>query len=280
LEQTGNVHPLKRRRSIWFVLLIIAIVLGSFQALYNTTGSMDSTVVAGETMLIEKISFGISTQNLPPILCDALPYKRFLTVRLPAHGETVVFRHTGERDLGSSPPTQLFMKRCVATSGDTVQLRGGTLYVNGIATQLPRTASQIPFSETRRAEREEQEQYRTFPVGRAYTSADWGPMRVPKHGDTLWLDANGFHEWTTFVQREGHDVNIDACTVDDVPAAAYVVERDYMFALGDNRSNSVDSRFIGFVPTNDVIGTPLIILKAVDPETGSFIWNRVGTIIH
>lgn len=241
---------------------------------------MDATVVAGETMLIEKFSFGISTQNLPPILCDALPYKRFLTFRQPDHGETVVFRHTGERDHSVEAPTQLFMKRCVATSGDTVQLIAGTLYVNGNAIALPHTAAQIPRSELRRVDREEQERYTTFPVGRAYTAADWGPMRVPQRGDTLVLHADDFRAWATFIQREGHDVNTEACTIDDVPAVLYVVERSYMFALGDNRTNSIDSRFIGFIPTDDVIGTPLIILKAVDPETGSYIWNRVGTIIH
>ncbi|MBS1561464.1 MAG: signal peptidase I [Bacteroidetes bacterium] len=271
---------MKRYRSIWFILLIIAIMFGSFRAYNVPTGSMENTVFAGETMLVEKFSYGISTQNLPPVLCDAVPYKQFITFRLPDHGETVIFRHTGERDDDADSRIQLFMKRCIAVSGDLVELRHGELLVNGQLIPPPRTAAQVQFSEAMRGEFNERNQYATFPVGRLYSPDDWGPMRVPSKGDTLFLSATGYREWASFIRKEGHDVNVDEETIDNIPASWYIVERTYMFALGDNRTNSVDSRYFGFVPTDDVIGTPLIILKAVDPETGSFIWNRVGTIIH
>jgi len=269
-----------RSRSIWFVVLVVVLVLGSFQAFYNTTGSMENTIFAGETMLVEKFSFGVSTQNLPPVLCDAVPYKRFLTVRLPSIGETVIFRHSGERDDGTHSSTQLFMKRCVAVSGDVVQMIAGDLFVNHQQIAPARTASRVQGSTALREERAEEERYATFPIGRSYTAEDWGPMRVPRKGDTLFLHAIEFREWATFIRREGHDVNLEEETIDNTPASWYVVERNYIFALGDNRTNSIDSRFVGFIPADDVIGTPLIILKAVDPESGSFIWNRVGTIVH
>ena len=82
----------------------------------------------------------------------------------------------------------------------------------------------------------------------------------------------------------GRIVRIDGREVHE-----YTVERDYVFAMGDNRDNSLDSRFWGFVPREDVIGKPMIVYWSWDPgipiyhlidKIRSVQLGRVGTVIR
>jgi signal peptidase I len=77
--------------------------------------------------------------------------------------------------------------------------------------------------------------------------------------------------------------------IDGKEATDYTVQRDYVFAMGDNRDNSLDSRFWGFVPLEDVIGTPFIVYWSWNPaipifnlidKIGSVKLSRIGTLIH
>ena len=97
--------------------------------------------------------------------------------------------------------------------------------------------------------------------------------------------------WEVFIGREGHRVGYDRgnIVVDGVPATSYTVERDYVFGMGDNRDNSLDSRFWGFVPEDNIIGTPMIVYWSWDPDIPlydivpklrSIRLSRIGTLIR
>jgi len=132
----------------------------------------------------------------------------------------------------------------------------------------------------------------TFPAGRGYTRDDYGPIRIPKQGDVIQLTAENFNEWAVFIGREGHEVNADLRTIDGKPATSYTVKRDYVFGMGDNRDNSLDSRFWGFIPEEDVVGTPMVVYWSLPVETPdgrkltltqrlkNIRWSRIGTIIR
>ena len=77
--------------------------------------------------------------------------------------------------------------------------------------------------------------------------------------------------------------------MDGVGATDYEVEHDYYFVLGDNRHNSLDSRFWGFVPDQNLIGEALMVYWSWDPDIAvsnlmdkvrSIRWDRVGTLIR
>jgi len=64
--------------------------------------------------------------------------------------------------------------------------------------------------------------------------------------------------------------------------------RDYVFGMGDNRDNSLDSRFWGFIPMESIVGTPLIIYWSWDPDLpllsigdklATVKWNRIGKLV-
>ena len=76
--------------------------------------------------------------------------------------------------------------------------------------------------------------------------------------------------------------------VDEKPVTTYVVEHNYIFGMGDNRDNSLDGRFWGFVPEENLVGTPMIVYWSWDPDIpitnlfaklGSIRLGRVGTLI-
>ena len=71
--------------------------------------------------------------------------------------------------------------------------------------------------------------------------------------------------------------------IDGKKATSYTVERDYVFGMGDNRDDSLDSRFWGFIPEEYVIGTPMMVYWSMDQGPGNFFkrieFSRMFTLI-
>jgi signal peptidase I len=131
----------------------------------------------------------------------------------------------------------------------------------------------------------------SFPIGRGNTRDDWGPMRIPKKGDRIAITKENAIQWEVFIRREGHSIAIDgdAILIDGKKTSTYTVEKDYCFGLGDNRNNSEDSRYWGFIPMESIIGTPMIVYWSWDTgrpisdlfkKISSIRWSRIGTIIR
>ena len=106
------------------------------------------------------------------------------------------------------------------------------------------------------------------------------------------LTPESLPRWDTFIVREGHSVGMDGegrILLDGNAATEYFVEQDYMFGMGDNRDNSLDCRFWGFIPKENIVGAPMIVYWSWDPDIpllnlpsklASIRFGRIGTIIH
>lgn len=114
-----------------------------------------------------------------------------------------------------------------------------------------------------------------------WTRADFGPLWIPAKGATLQLTADNYSLYERAIRTyEGNKVEMRDGTIyiNDAPATEYTFKMDYYMMLGDNRDNSADSRYWGFVPEDHVIGKPILVLISLDKDKGwfdgKFRWNR------
>ncbi len=100
-------------------------------------------------------------------------------------------------------------------------------------------------------------------------------LLIPSKGTTIELTPENWTIYQRCIRNyEGHDAYFDAAkgvaVIDGNPTATYTFAMDYYWMMGDNRDNSQDSRFWGFVPEDHIIGTPMIVLASFDRERGLF----------
>ena len=269
--------------AIVVVMIINGLAVASFVV---PTGSMENTVMTGDFLFVNKFIYGPSTPQVVPFLNVPLPFFRFPALRNPEKGDVIVFIFPGNRDEVKATEFQYYLKRCVAVAGDTLQVKGKQLYVNNKEVKIAPHGIydlSVPVNSS--------DKWGTFPYGRGYTRDDYGPIRIPKKGDVINLNNDNLREWLVFIRREGHDVTSNGYSVflDGKTATSYKVEHDYCFGMGDNRDHSLDSRYWGFIPYENVVGTPMVVYWSWDTglpmgqliaKIASVRWGRMGTIIR
>ncbi|MBQ0144856.1 MAG: signal peptidase I [Bacteroidales bacterium] len=104
-----------------------------------------------------------------------------------------------------------------------------------------------------------------FPFTEDYkwTRDFFGPLWIPKKGETVALTAENLPLYSRIISSyEGHDLKVDdegRIIIDGKEASSYTFGQDYYFMMGDNRHNSLDSRYWGFVPESHIVGRPALV---------------------
>lgn len=268
------------------VAFIIKILL--FEAFRIPTGSMEKTLWVGDFLIVTKFTYGATSPRNIPFTDIRLPYFKLPAFKDPEKGDIIVFDFPGDRDDLQSKEVVNYIKRCVGVSGDTIQIKGKKLYVNGELFPNPPNSM---FDNVNRPESAVNP--RLFPKGSNWNEDWYGPLRIPKKGDKMTIDSSNYEKWKMFVMKEGHSIKMTSdrkIFVDEkeLPNGEYTVGRDYLFMMGDNRNNSLDSRFWGFMPVENIVGKALMIYWSWDPSIpfsnlfdliGSTRWNRIGNLI-
>ncbi len=290
--ETALEHLWAWIKTLVWALTVVTIVNGiAFGAFTVPTPSMENTVMAGEFLFVNKFKYGPSTPQIIPFLNLPLPYYKTPPIWRPVQGDIIVFVFPGNREQIKPDNFEYYLKRCVAVSGDVIEIREGRVFVNNIEYPLPPTAA-LPGNAFEVKMNLESEPGRLFPPSKVqWTHRNYGPLRVPKKGDVIQLTEENVIDWTTFIMREGKTIDTRTLTVGGYPRGTYTVQRDYVFGMGDNRDNSADSRFWGLIPEQDVVGTPMVVYwswqnRVNNIEQGLMYkimhirWDRLGTIIN
>lgn len=114
-----------------------------------------------------------------------------------------------------------------------------------------------------------------------------GPIYIPEAGKTVTLNKENLPLYKKIIgEYEGNDlkVNGDEIRINGQIATSYTFKQDYYWMMGDNRHNSLDSRYWGFVPADHIVGKPIFIWMSIDGindgiRNWSIRWDRLFTTV-
>jgi len=274
----------------FLVTLVVALLLKTFvvEAFRIPSGSMENTLLVGDFLLVNKLVYGLRTPRYVPLTNVAIPSVSLPPFKNVQRGDVIVFEFPGESEQREHGESVNYIKRAIGLPGDTVELRTGRVFINGRELTFPTHAKAGKGMRHPHWQRS----YRLYPPGSGFTEDRYGPLVVPKRGDVIELSRANFDRWRTLIRREGHVPRITSdgkIMIDGIETSSYEVKRDYYFVLGDNRENSLDSRYWGFVSEDHLIGEALLVYWSWNPDIAlsnfvdkiaSVRWSRIGTFIR
>lgn len=294
VQKKEEKTPLKKFLDFWknlFFAAIAALLIKTFliETSRVPTGSMEQTIMVGDFLFVNKFIYGSSSPRNIPFTNVALPYFQLPALQEPEKGDIIVFEYPGDRDV--IEPTEIlnYVKRCVAEPGDTLEIKNKVVYVNG--EELHRPANIQYLMQNILSEKYTRPDI--FPKNSGWNKDQYGPIVIPKEGDIINLTPDNIEIYRTLINRtflkEVVHVKNGKIYIDGVETTQYEIPQDYYFAMGDNRDDSADSRYWGFVPREKIVGEALMIYWSWNPNIpfsdffkllGSTRFNRIAKLVH
>ncbi len=294
-EEQAEQKPKTFKEKVIFQVKEFAIVFGGFLLLNNfviasfmvPTGSMENEVMTGDFLMVNKFIYGGTSPRNIMFTDVRLPWFRLPAFKQVERGDVIVFEFPGMREEVNPEMFTFYLKRCMALAGDTLQIVNRVVYVNGKPIPLPRHG-QI---DNPRILPPSYVDDRIFPPSAPFNEDNYGPIVIPKKGMEINLTSENYRMWETFIKREGHlprFSNDGVISIDGKQTTKYIVKQNYMFGMGDHRDNSLDSRYWGFIPEENIVGTPMFVYWSWDSnlplynvfgKLASVRFNRIGKLI-
>ena len=286
---------------IFAVIVVTFINIFFFQAFKIPSSSMEKTLYTGDHLFVSKLTYGPRVPQTPltvPFTHNVIfgkesystliqnDYRRLKGLRNVRRGDIVVFGFpNGDTVLRKAPSEDYYslcrfygkqkvistlgpvvarpadkvdhyVKRCVAIPGDTLEIRDGLVWIDGVKQET------YPGMQISRNLEKVQNDYREiFPFSPDYTWTrdEFGPLWIPQKGATVELTRENLPLYERIIRVYEHSSVEEA-----LAAGSYTFKQDYYFMMGDNRHNSLDSRYWGFVPEDHIVGRPVVIWLSTD----------------
>ncbi len=246
--------PLEAIASMAYVVVIgLFIFAFVFQNFEIPSPSMVGTLLVGDHVMVDRVTIAPGTA--------AAPFVHYRPIR---HGDVIVFYKPA-----AESPDLILVKRAIGLPGDHIHLEHGTVFINGVAQDEP---------------------YAAMPDGGTYMHfRDDFPADVPALESEARGSLTALQDCTTPACADQRGQNNRQVTWSEmlpnyIQNGDIVVPPGSVFAMGDNRTQSLDSRFWGFVPQENIMGRPLFVywsFKTPDDQEDKTSWgDRIGFAFH
>lgn len=355
--------------SLLFAIVVATIVhTYVMQPFTIPTSSLEKTLLIGDYLFVSKFHYGarvpMTTVALPmvhdsiPLIHKKsylnkpqLPYFRFPGLQKIEKNDIVVFNwpvdtvykffDTSNRKANKPVDKKSnYVKRCVATPGDSLQIKDGVVYINGKQLIFPERAKpQFSYTVTTDGtfydqtylindlhitdgirqdsattftfaalteesaarlrmnpitksvvrnigQQPELGSHGVFPQNVTHWNRDnYGPIYIPEAGKTVALNAQTIPFYKRVISEyEGNDLKVtgNEIRINGQIATQYTFKQNYYWMMGDNRHNSEDSRYWGYVPEDHIVGKPVFIWLSLDSNAkglNKVRWDRMFTTV-
>ncbi|MBK6680092.1 MAG: signal peptidase I [Ignavibacteriales bacterium] len=249
-----------------------------FQNTRIPTPSMESTILVGDFVVVNKFIYGINSPKFIPYTEIDIPHFRWDIFTDPDRGDIVVFDFPGEKgEFRPNPENIQYVKRCIGLPGDTIEIKNKVVFVNGKPADLP------PYVQYGEKQNDSRISAYMFPGNNDWTPDNFGRFIVPKKGQKIQLDARSAIGWKHFINREFEaevvEIANGVVTINGKVVTEYEFQKDYFFMMGDNRDDSSDSRFWGPVARDMIVGQAIFVLFSWDNQIPfSDLFRLLGSI--
>jgi len=235
---------------IAFVLILRSFLYEPFQI---PSGSMMPTLLDGDFILVNKFNYGLR---------DPVVRNKFVEIGLPEHGDVIVFKYPQDPQID-------FIKRVIGLPGDRIIYRNKSLYIKPACTAEITECSEFKQVAT------------TFINNDQYSDGVDKLTRynsaMPNKSHDILVDNQVLPRTAQYFKQQGTQRD------------EFFVPEGHYFVMGDNRDNSLDGRFWGFVPEENLVGEAIFIWMSFDfdRDESSFLprwiptsvrFNRLGSI--
>lgn len=264
------------------ISLLIAVALRLFVVDFYSipSDSMSPAIQPGDFIMVNKLSFGARMYKNFDFLKDGSEppiwrVKGYASVR---HGDILVFNFPYSKSWNkiSMHLSRFYVKRCLGLPGDTLQIRNAHYEINGKRgfgnleeqQQIAEYQGEFPRGI-----------YHTIPFDQRinWTIVNMGPLYIPRQGDRIPLDSLACRLYQKMIEYEsGLHIRESEGKVycRDSLMEHYTFRKNWYFLGGDHMWNSQDSRYIGLIPEEFIVGKAIMVLTSKNPDTDKYQWNR------
>lgn len=270
---------MKRLLKLLILLLFLALLLKIFvvDAFKIPTGSMKNTLLEGDFILVNKLAYSFATPHQVPFWGKRLDRMEIASTGKPEFNDVVAFEIPANFYDPAASDYSILIKRIIGLPGDTIELKDQELYINRIKYRTPSfikiNLNDKPFVKA---------DSKIFPYDSKWNLENYGPIVIPKKGMTVELTPKNILQWQNAInsEQEKKAISVEGTviTLNGTPIRDYTFEKDYYFVLGDNRQNSIDSRYFGYVPEDWIIGKAVMIYWSQMPVQSSGISEYFSSI--